>query len=81
MHRVSTKVSTVNFSCNKNISILYIPKVYRESVAGSVIQATGTVEFEDGLRMGVHQEDGWCPYSGRATLELALEAGLDPGVV
>ena len=26
---------------------------YRESVAGSVIQATGTVEFEDDLRMGV----------------------------
>ena len=42
---------------------------YRESVAGSVIQATGTVEFEDGLRTGVLQEDCWCPYSGRATLE------------
>ena len=25
----------------------------RESVAGSVIQATGMVEFEDDLRMGV----------------------------
>ena len=25
---------------------------YRESVAGSVIQATGTVEFEDGLWIG-----------------------------
>ena len=24
---------------------------YRDSVAGSVIQATGTVEFEDGLRL------------------------------
>ena len=41
----------------------------RESVAGSVIQATGRVEFEDGLRTGVLQEDSWCPYSGRATLE------------
>ena len=39
------------------------------SVAGSVIQATGTVEFEDGLRTEVLQEDSWCPYSGRATLE------------
>ena len=29
----------------------------RESVAGSVIQATGTVEFEDGLRTEVLQED------------------------
>ena len=26
----------------------------RESVAGSVIQATGTVEFEDGLWIGNH---------------------------
>ena len=53
---------------------------YWESVAGSVIQATGTVEFEDGLRTGVLQEDCWCPYSGRATLESEM-AGLDPGVV
>ena len=42
---------------------------YRASVAGAVIQATGTVEFEDGLRTGVFQEDCWCPYSGRITLE------------
>ena len=28
--------------------------MYRGSVAGSVIQATGTVEFEDGLWMGNH---------------------------
>ena len=27
--------------------------MHRESLAGSVIQATGTVEFEDGLRTGV----------------------------
>ena len=27
---------------------------YRKSVAGSVIQITGTLEFEDGLRTGVH---------------------------
>ena len=55
-----------------NGRIIMIPKAYvtnRESVAGSVIQATGTVEFEDGLRTGVLQEDSWCPYSGRATLE------------
>ena len=43
--------------------------VYRESVVGSVIQATGTVDFEDGLRTGVLQEDCWCPYSGCTTLE------------
>ena len=41
----------------------------RESVLGSVIQATGTDEFEDGLRKGVLQEDSWCPYSGHSTLE------------
>ena len=28
--------------------------IHRESVAGSVIQATGTVEFEDGLWIGNH---------------------------
>ena len=44
-------------------------KQYWESVAGSVIQATGMVEFEDGLRTGVLQEDCWCPYSGHAILE------------
>ena len=32
----------------------------RESVAGSVIQASGTVEFEDGLRMGVLFGGCWC---------------------
>ena len=42
---------------------------YQEFVVGSVIQAIGMVEFEDGLRTGVLQEDCWCPYSGRATLE------------
>ena len=34
-------------------------KVYRESVAGSVIQATGTVEFEDDLRTGVLPGGCW----------------------
>ena len=37
---------------------------YRESVAGSVIQATGTVEFEDGLRTGVLPGGCWCPCGG-----------------
>ena len=32
-----------------------------ESVAGSVIQATGTVEFEDGLRMVVLLGGCWGP--------------------
>ena len=38
---------------------------YRESVAGSIIQATGTVEFEDGLRTRVLLGGCWCPKSGR----------------
>ena len=52
----------------------------RESVAGSVIQATGTVEFEDGLRTGVLQEDSWCPYSGRATLESDMARSWRPAL-
>ena len=35
-----------------------------ESVAGSVIQATGTVIFEDGLRTGVLPGSCWYPYGG-----------------
>ena len=35
-----------------------------ESVAGSAIQATCMVKFEDGLRTGVLQEDCWCPCGG-----------------
>ena len=34
---------------------------YQGSVAGSVIQATGTVEFEDGLRTGVLLGGCWGP--------------------
>ena len=49
---------------------LYMQKLYDgESMAGSLIQATGTVEFEDGLRTIVFQEDSWRPYSGQTTLE------------
>ena len=33
------------------------PLLYREFVADSVIQASGTVEFEDGLRTGVLLQD------------------------
>ena len=49
-------------------------------LAGSVIQATGKVEFEDGLRMGVLQEDSWCPYSGRATLESDMARSWRPAL-
>ena len=36
-----------------NFKLMYTMQPNQESVAGSVIQATGTVEFEDGLRTGV----------------------------
>ena len=56
---------------------------YRESVAGSVIQASGTVEFEDGLRTGVLQEDCWCPCGVRTkpmvTAKHPFGVGHDPG--
>ena len=35
--------------------------LYQESVAGSVIQATGTVEFEDDLRKGILTGGCWSP--------------------
>ena len=53
---------------------------YREFVADSVIQATETVEFEDGLRTGVLQEDSWCPYNGRATLESDMARSWRPAL-
>ena len=65
------KVGVRNESERVLINVVTIKKniFYWESVAGSVIQATVTVEFEDGLRIGVLQEDCWCLYSGLATLE------------
>ena len=43
-------------------SLLHLNWVgYREFVADSVIQATGTVEFEDGLRTVVHLGGCWGP--------------------
>ena len=43
-------------SCKKICASL-LNLLHRESVAGSVIQASGTVEFEDGLRTGVLLQD------------------------
>ena len=48
---------------------------------GSVIQATGTVAFKDGLRMEVLQEDCWCPYGDCATLDLIWQGLEGPGLV
>ena len=41
----------LKFLCNQR------ELTYREFVADSVIQASGTVEFEDGLRTGVLLQD------------------------
>ena len=54
---------------NSQITNFLLISFNRESVAGSVIQATGKVKFEDGLRIGVLQEDCLCPCSGLTTLE------------
>ena len=37
--------------------------INQESVASSVIQATGTAEFDDGLRMGVFLGGCWYHFS------------------
>ena len=37
---------------------------YRESVVGSIIQATGTVEFENGLQMVLRFNQGRCTHLG-----------------
>ena len=57
--------SNVFKSWIKNYIWKNIPSYHRESVAGSVIQATGTVEFEDGLRTGVLPGGCWYPCGGR----------------
>ena len=50
-------------------------KMYRGSVAGSVIQATGTMEFEDGLWIGNHLK-------AQIGLQRARTIpGVQPGVV
>ena len=54
--------------------------VNRESVVSSVIQATRTVNFEDGFRTGVLQEDSWTPYSGSTTLESDMARPLRPAL-
>ena len=41
----------LRYTCSREKGI-FISFLYRESMAGSVIQATGMVEFEDGLWIG-----------------------------
>ena len=63
--RNSRRLKGLSVQQNGNISLASKLIIYRESVAGSVIQATGTVEFEDGLRTGVLPGGCWCPCGGR----------------
>ena len=55
-------------------------EINREFVADSVIQASGTVEFEDGLRTGVLQEDCWCPYGVRTNPLVNVRAPMWRGM-
>ena len=49
----------VDVTCDK--STFHYTQTYRESMAGSIIQATGMVEFEDSLiTSGVLPGDCWC---------------------
>ena len=67
----------------EHLSILEV--LNRGSVVGSVIQATGTVEFEDGLRTGVHLGGCWCHCGGRTYPRINFKplwgCGLVPGWV
>ena len=51
----SVEISTLYLSLYVHMykNVLFQQAKYRESVTGSVIQATVTVKFEDGLRTGV----------------------------
>ena len=49
-------------------------------MAGSVIQATGTVEFEDGLRMEVLPGGCWCPCMGGIKLQLLCGVRIELAV-
>ena len=57
------KVGVRNESVRVLINVVTIQKIvfYWESVVGSVIQATGTVEFEDVLRTEVLPGGCWDP--------------------
>ena len=48
----NNNVTVVEFNCDAD-EIQYQSNFNRESVAATVIQATGMVEFEDRLRTGV----------------------------
>ena len=62
MHTISWEKETILVLSNNSVSQA---SAYRESVTGSVIQATGTVELEDGLRTEVIDVTFWRPCGGR----------------
>ena len=53
----------VSYKMADSSTYIHMPEC-QESFAGSVIQATGTLEFEDGLRAGVLLGGCWCPCGG-----------------
>ena len=54
---------------------------YRETVASSVIQATGMVEFEDGLRTGVLPGGCWYPCGGRTYPRINFKPPWGSGLI
>ena len=60
----------------------FINKKYKnqESVAGSVIQTTGTVEFEVGLRTGVLLGGCWYPLGGCTYPRINFRVRVGPGL-
>ena len=62
MHTISWEKETILVLSNNSVSQA---SAYRESVAGSVIQDTGTVALEDGSRTEVIHGCFWRPCSGR----------------
>ena len=66
-HEWQDHCSVSNRICSHSSKRVIIHNISRNrgSVAGSVIQATGTVEFEDALRTGDLHGGCWCPWGGR----------------
>ena len=73
MLRMALKLSRIE--ATRKCTLQQTQHVYRESVAGSVIKVTGTVEFEDGLWIGNH------PKARNILQRVCTIPGVQPGVV
>ena len=80
MRRMLPKLQNKNFVTQaKDLKCLYnchnLGCVYQESMAGSVIQATGTMVFEDGLLIGNHLD------ARNGLQRVCTIPGVQPGAV